>query len=63
MKRKAWETPNPKRSPEIPDEREREHSFQRFANLTGKSDGNRPLGEWEAVERRRGAVEVKKNKR
>jgi hypothetical protein len=60
MKREAQETPNPKRSPEIPDERK--HSLQRFANLTGKSGGNRPLGEWEAVERRRGAVEVK-NKR
>jgi hypothetical protein len=60
MKRKARETPNPKRSPEILDERK--HSLQRFTNLTGKCGGNRPLGEWEAVERRRGAVEVK-NKR
>jgi hypothetical protein len=60
MKRKARETPNQKRSPEIPDEME--HSLQRFANLTGKDGGNRPLGEWETVERRRDAVEVK-NKR
>jgi hypothetical protein len=60
MKRKTRETPNPKRSLEIPDERE--YTFQRFANLTGKCGGNCPLGEWEAVERRRGAVEVK-NKR
>jgi hypothetical protein len=57
MKREARESPNPKRSPEIPDERK--HSLQRFANLTGKSGENRPLGEWRAVEKRRGTVEVK----
>jgi hypothetical protein len=60
MKRKTRETPNPKRSPEIPDEME--HSLQRFANLTRKDGENLPLGEWETEERRRGAVEVK-NKR
>jgi hypothetical protein len=58
MKRKTRETPNPKRSPEIPDERK--HSLQRFANLTGKGGGNRPLGEREAGERRSVAVEMKK---
>jgi hypothetical protein len=50
MKRKTRETPNPKRSPEIPDERM--HSLKRFANLMGKGGGNRPLGDWKAVERR-----------
>jgi hypothetical protein len=57
MKRKTREPPNPKHSPEILDEGE--HSLQRFADLTGKSGGNCSLGEWEAVERRRGAVEMK----
>jgi hypothetical protein len=58
MKRKARETPNPKRSPEIPDEMK--HSLQRFANLTRKDGGNLPLGERETEKRSRGAVEVKK---
>jgi hypothetical protein len=50
MKRKTRETSNPKRSPEIPDERE--HFLQQFAILMEESGGNRPLGEKEAVERR-----------
>jgi hypothetical protein len=49
MKRKTWETSNPKRSPEIPDERE--HFLQRFAILMDEDDGNRHLGEREAEER------------
>jgi hypothetical protein len=49
MKKKTRETSNPKRSPEIPDERE--HSRHLFAILMGRDGGNRPLGEREAVER------------
>jgi hypothetical protein len=51
MKMKTRETPNPKRSPEIPDEKE--PFLQRFAILMREGGGNRPLGEREAVERRR----------
>jgi hypothetical protein len=57
MKLKMRETSNPMRSPEIPDKRE--HFLQRLAILMGEDDGNRPLGERETVERRRGSVVVK----
>jgi hypothetical protein len=57
MKKKMRETSNPKRSPEIPDERE--HSRHRFAILMGRDGGNRPLDEREAVERSCVTVEVK----
>jgi hypothetical protein len=49
MKRKTRETPNPKRSPEIPDERK--HSLQRFANLTGKGPLRRLESSGEEVRR------------
>jgi hypothetical protein len=35
------------------------HLLQRFAILMGEEGGNRPLGEREAVERRKGSVAVK----
>jgi hypothetical protein len=57
MKLKTRETSNPMSSPEIPDGRE--HFLQRFAVLMREDGGNRPLGEREAVERRRGSVVVK----
>jgi hypothetical protein len=44
-------------SPEIPDGRV--HFLQRFAILMGEEGGNRPLGEREAVERKKGSVAVK----
>jgi hypothetical protein len=42
------------RSPEIPDGRV--HFLQRFAILMGEEGGNHPLGEREAVERKKGSV-------
>jgi hypothetical protein len=61
MKLKTRETSNPTRSPEILDGRE--HFLQRLAILMGGDGGNRPLGEREEVERRRGSVVVKKEDR
>jgi hypothetical protein len=57
MKLKMRETSNPMCSPEIPDGRV--HFLQRFVILMGEEGGNRPLGEREAVERKKGSVVVK----
>jgi hypothetical protein len=57
MELKTRETSNAVRSPEIPDGRV--HVLQRFAILMGEDGGNRPLGEREAVERKKGSVAVK----
>jgi hypothetical protein len=57
MELKTRETSNAMRSPEIPDGRV--HFLQRFAILMGEEGGNRPLGEREAVERKKSSVAVK----
>jgi hypothetical protein len=51
MKLKTRETANPMRFSEIPNGRV--HFLQRLAILMVEEDGNRPLGEREAVERKK----------